>query len=625
MPLLFLDRGEHAAQADLYHAEVVDLVDLDLGIQFSALFEDAAHLVRRDRIDAAPEGHELHDIHVRMARRILGGAVQPRVVRPLVEHVDAHPFAAEIHRVLRQHRNPQRGEQLADAVVDLGVDVVRPPRQHDDGFSFLARGVQDLVPFRADVLAVPLQPRKARAQTAADHPRGEPVLFQRLFQRAHRRVLVVRVYVRRDEVAFIQPLVVRAQKFGVVRHDGAVVMVIRIAFVEVVAFAGEEDKIDALVEQAFDVPVREFCGVADGIARDGVLPFEIELPRRLFAQYDVEAAFLEEPRPQRELFVEPERERQSDLAARRFFALCGGRRLRGRQQAPVFVGVDVQLVGGGLAPRAALAFVARNELAPVRKSEHVHVAVGGTAAAHPARRMIGEIFQLRLADDGAPALHVLLGVQRGAERAHQPRDARAHDLFARFQLEGTQHRVVQEGAALHEDVLAQLVRRFGADDLVDRVFHDGGGEPRGDVLHGRALLLRLFDGAVHEHRAAAAQLNGMFREQPELGKFVDLHAHRPGEGLDEGTAARGARLVEHDRVDRAVLDLETLDVLPADVDDEIGLRVEIQRGFEVRDRFDDAEIRPDRRLHHIFAVARDRRAADADAPARKRIDLAQAF
>ena len=221
--------------------------------------------------------------------------------------------------------------------------------------------------------------------------------------------------------------------------------------------------------------------------------------------------------------------------------------------------------------------------------------------------------------------HVLLGVEGGAERAHQPRDAGADHLLARFKLEAAQHGVVEEGAPLHEDVAAKLVRRFGADDLVDGVFDDGGGEAGGDVLDARALLLRLFDRAVHEHRAAAAQLDGMLGEQAELGELVDLHVHRLGEGLDEGAAAGRARLVEHDVVDGAVFDLEALDVLPADIDDEVDLWIEVQRRLEVCDRLQSSAACLDGRLDEVLAVAGRRRARDADAPARKRVDLAQAL
>ena len=172
-------------------------------------------------------------------------------------------------------------------------------------------------------------------------------------------------------------------------------------------------------------------------------------------------------------------------------------------------------------------------------------------------------------------------------------------------------------------MVSQFVGRFGADDLIDRVFDDGRRESRGNILHARALFLRLLDRAVHEHGTARTQLDGVFREQPEAGKLVDLHAHRLCERLNERSAPRRARLVEHDGIDGAVLDLEALDVLPADVDDEIHVGIEIERGFEMRDRFHDAEIDLERRFEHILAVSRHARAPDDDPVLNEPVDLAQ--
>ena len=52
-----------------------------------------------------------------------------------------------------------------------------------------------------------------------------------------------------------------------------------------------------------------------------------------------------------------------------------------------------------------------------------------------------------------------------------------------LQLEGAQHRVVEKGAALDHNVLAQIIGAGGPNDLVDGVFYHGDGQPRGDVLH----------------------------------------------------------------------------------------------------------------------------------------------
>ena len=170
------------------------------------------------------------------------------------------------------------------------------------------------------------------------------------------------------------------------------------------------------------------------------------------------------------------------------------------------------------------------------------------------------------------------GGQRRAEGAHNARDGGAGDLPAQLLLKGPQHRVIVEGAALHHDVLAQVVGAGGADDLVDGVFHDGDGQAGADVLHTGAVLLCLLYAGVHEHRAPGTQIYRLLGKQTQLGKVGNVIAQRLGKRLNEGAAAGGAGLVEHDGIHRAVADLEALHVLPADVDDEIHIGVEVGGG-----------------------------------------------
>ena len=54
---------------------------------------------------------------------------------------------------------------------------------------------------------------------------------------------------------------------------------------------------------------------------------------------------------------------------------------------------------------------------------------------------------------------VVLGVQCRAVCAHQTRDSRAGHVAADFLLERAQDGVVEERAALYDDVLAKIIRR----------------------------------------------------------------------------------------------------------------------------------------------------------------------
>ena len=194
--------------------------------------------------------------------------------------------------------------------------------------------------------------------------------------------------------------------------------------------------------------------------------------------------------------------------------------------------------------------------------------------------------------------------QRHAVGPHQPGDVGAHHVPADLPLEGPEHGVVEERAPLHHDALAQLGGVGGADDLVQRVLHDGDGQPGGDVLQGRAVLLGLLHRGIHEHGAAGAQVHRMPGQQAPTGEFIHGQApRRLGEGLYEGAAARGAGLVQEDVVDGVILYFEALDVLAADVDDEIHPRLQLPGGDQVGHGLHHAAVQPEGGPDQRLAVA----------------------
>ena len=204
----------------------------------------------------------------------------------------------------------------------------------------------------------------------------------------HGALFFVEVEIRHHEVVFIQPLVVGLEKLRVIGHHGAVVVVDGIVLVEIVALAGIEDEIDAHVEQAFDMPVHELGGIARRVARDGVLAPEVELARASVGEHDFKAARLEKARPERELFIHDELQREPHLPA------LSGKPRRKREQLFVLIGIDIGHVLGPREPRAALALVARNKAAAVREGQNIDGAVRGAALADDGARRIGEAVEL---------------------------------------------------------------------------------------------------------------------------------------------------------------------------------------------------------------------------------------
>ena len=215
------------------------------------------------------------------------------------------------------------------------------------------------------------------------------------------------------------------------------------------------------------------------------------------------------------------------------------------------------------------------------------------------------------------------GAQGRAEATHKTGDVGTHHLAAGEQLEGPQHRVIEEGAALDRDPFAELVGVLELDDLVQGIAHHRVGQARTDLPHRGRLALGLLDRGVHEHGAAAAQVHRPLGVQGGLGELTDLQAHGPGEGLQEGAAAGRAGLVDADGVDGVALDAQVLHVLAADVDDRGDPGVEIGRRPVVRHRLDHALVDAQRRLDQGLPVAGDAGAHDPHAIRHLAVDAAQ--
>ena len=115
----------------------------------------------------------------------------------------------------------------------------------------------------------------------------------------------------------------------------------------------------------------------------------------------------------------------------------------------------------------------------------------------------------------------------------------------------------------------------------------------------------------------------MLGKQTDTAEFLHAVTHRTGEGLDERAASRRARLVQGDIVDAVVGNFEALDVLTADVDDEVDVRLEVLGRLEVRHGLDQTEIHAECVENERLAVAGDRGGANADMVAAQSVQLPQ--
>ena len=514
-------------------------------------------------------------------------------------------------RILRDDGRAETRDELVDAVVDFGIDVIRAADQHDDAAAFLARLLDHRLALLADVGHVRVVGIVCRVAGVAHLAGGDirEMLLQNAGQFLGEHLAVVDTHVIVDEVDLAHGGHVRGDDLGIIRHDRAIIMVVAQMLVHVVAHAGVEDGLHALTDEIIDMAVHQLRREADGIRRDGRLTGDIQLAAGERGNGHVKAQIGEQRMPERQQLVHVQAHRQADRAARGVFPAV----VHDGEQLFLLISVEVQAALLLVAGNRAVAAIAADEPAAAAEVVDRQAAVVFAQAAARLLDVVGEAVQRVEAEHGAFARvqrALLFGVQRRAVSAHQARDIRTDHVHAQLVFKRAEHRVVEERAALHDDMLAKLLRAGAADDLVQRVLDDRDGQAGGNIGHVRAVLLRLLDGGIHEHRAAGAEIDRLARGQTQLGEILDLIAQRAGERLKERAAAGGAGLVEEDVVDDAVVNLEAFDILPADVDDEIDVGHERARGGEVRHGFDQTEIHAERAADQILAVAGDRARAD---------------
>ena len=300
--------------------------------------------------------------------------------------------------------------------------------------------------------------------------------------------------------------------------------------------AGVKNRLDALIDQPLDMPMRQLGGVAFALRGDRFHAQLVDGARGQRREHHAETQPSQQRGPEGIVFVEIEHARHADFAHGRVRSLQRGV----VEHAAQLVGGHVGSVLAGMLPAQPLFAAVARDMPPasVKEVDGEHAVID--AALAPRRG--GAVAQRKDLGDGQHggglARVAFSRQQRRPERAHDAGDVRAYGLRAGQLLKGPEDRLVMEGAALHHHMLAQRLGAGELDDLEQRVFDHRAGQTRGDVLHGRALLLRLLDVGVHKHGAARAQIDGLGREERLCGKALRRIAHGHGEILQERSAAR---------------------------------------------------------------------------------------
>ena len=321
MPLLpHVHGGEQAADADPGGAEVVDLVDLQDGIEFAAVFENLADLVGGDGVQAAAEGVELDEFKVLMAGDEFGGGVEPGVIDPLVRDADG-PLGVKVdgEAVLGENREAEARDHLGDAVVDLRVDVIGAAGEDDAAAVSVLHLAQYAGALPADVLLGAKLLRPGAVGRFADVGlRNLPVLGKEGNETVGGGLFVG----HGDKGPEIADLLIRhvldvvLEVLGIGDDDGAVEVVLGIAgLLMLIEHTGMEDGADAAVDEPLDMPVGELRGIALGFRGDRVHAALIEFSGGEGGELQTEAQLPEEHRPEGIVLIDAQHAGNADRAA----------------------------------------------------------------------------------------------------------------------------------------------------------------------------------------------------------------------------------------------------------------------------------------------------------------------
>ena len=124
--------SEQRADTDSGSAEVVDLIDLQTGINLAASGQNLVNLIGGNGIETAAERVQLDQVEIVACLYVVCSCIQTGVVHPLVIDTERTLERCQMgNRVLRQHAQSVGVDHIRDTVMDFRIDVVRTAGKHD--------------------------------------------------------------------------------------------------------------------------------------------------------------------------------------------------------------------------------------------------------------------------------------------------------------------------------------------------------------------------------------------------------------------------------------------------------------------------------------------------------------
>ena len=184
----------------------------------------------------------------------------------------------------------------------------------------------------------------------------------------------------------------------------------------------------------------------------------------------------------------------------------------------------------------------------------------------------------------------------GAETVADEIDLRLHDgkIVLRSALQNkarSKRREIRNAGDIEEDVLRQ---------------HSS--EPGKNLLRPPSLPLEVHNVGLHEHRAAIAENRHSLRRECQVRILRHIKPKALDRRLQEISVACRALRVQLEVLHAALVQDDDLDVLPAHVDDDVRIFVELERRFRVRDRFDQRNICVENVFENVLRITGRRNA-----------------
>jgi hypothetical protein len=195
----------------------------------------------------------------------------------------------------------------------------------------------------------------------------------------------------------------------------------------------------------------------------------------------------------------------------------------------------------------------------------------------------------------ASALHHAQRLEGGADRAGLAR-VRVHEhLGVRHALLDVVDLGLDRGevvlrAALQHEATAQRREARDLHHVLPHVLGQHLGEAREELFFREALFLKVHAVGVEEDGAAIAELGRQLGLERGVGVLGDAQAELIGHRLQQHAVAGRAAVREAEVGDVAVLHEQDLDVLPADVADDVDVAEEPHGAHHVRHGLDDVDV-----------------------------------